>query len=176
MRRVSLLVIGAVALTACAERPDPVEPSTARTVALAKGGGGNQSAMGHANIHFTPTTDRRFTFNAVRLPNDSVTGQFELHILQTGVMQGGEVFCMNIFTVGTQHVARIGVRGTKSTTGNEGMYGYFTVVDRGEGANDQPDAVSALYADTPARALFHCTGNSPVPVYPIESGNIQIHP
>ena len=175
MRCVPLLAMGAFALAACAERPDPVEPLSGQSVVLAKNGG-NQSAMGHTNITFGGVADRRFSFNAVRLPNDSVAGHFELHVLHSTVKQGGEVFCMNIFTVGEAKVARIGAIATKSTTGADGWYGYFTVVDRGEGANDRPDLVSALHRGTPAQVEQHCTGDSPLPVFPVRSGNIQIHP
>ena len=56
------------------------------------------------------------------------------------------------------------------------LYGIFTVVDNGEGANDPPDEGSALRGVNRANAFLHCTAGLPRPTAPSIRGNVQVRP
>lgn len=137
-----------------------------------------ESVTGHADF-VTPTGFRfRYSVNAIRHADGSVSGEFENHveIAATGefiLMAHVDIVC---FTV-TGNIARIGgivERQVGGTTG-VGAEGFITVVDNGEGADDLADLASPPGV-APGAAFAHCATGLPRPLFPIERGTIQVRP
>ena len=116
---------------------------------------------------------RHFTLHASIMPDGSVKGNGELHWI------GGErdiKFDITCMYVKGNTATLSGIITYSSVPEYEGTYCYVRVVDNGEGENDLPDQISALYVDL--RYPVNCAA---VPsylflLYEIEGGNIQVKP
>lgn len=117
--------------------------------------------------------DEKDTFTAVRLPNGSVTGHFNIHSPTEGHITG-RVLCFTI--VGnTARIAGI-VESADDFPAIVGGGAMWTVVDTGEG-NDPPDISSDIrYGVALETALDHCEV-SQISAFELQRiGNIQINP
>ena len=137
--------------------------------------GAQQRVTGHANV-FLPNfnAEQKYSNNAIRHADGTVSGQFELKSEQDGgVRIHGDMFCFTI--VG--NTARLAGQIDKSTIpGLEGVYVVWTVIDNGEGANDPPDQTSDFFGASAADAASHCaTGFNLAPFLPVLGGNLQVH-
>jgi hypothetical protein len=144
--------------------------------------GGQQSATGHAHL-FVQDCDEHYSFSAIRHPDGSVTGEWQVHDICT-LPEGtiiahthGTVTCLTILPDGK--TARIGgvVTGSNYPTVEPPQEAGWTVRDNGEGAKDPPDAVSGLYFGlVPGTAEFFCDVGAPLEMFANERGNIQVRP
>ena len=139
------------------------------------------SVTGHAEfVVLPPGNHAGFSVSAIRHRDGSVSGEVEEHVqTQTGVFvrrRHGTIIC---FTV-TGNIARIGAISDRVTGPNvlpPGAEFFFTVVDNGEGANDEPrDLASALSPGAAGTATAHCATGLPRTLFPVERGNIQVRP
>ncbi|HZI40826.1 MAG TPA: hypothetical protein VFD67_03965 [Gemmatimonadaceae bacterium] len=171
-----------LAIAACATSPD-LATSPDRHVAkdVHASTGANpvvQSATGHYEFTGRSGNINKFSFSALVHLDGTVSGEVQYQRFGEGVndiIAHGDVICAGI--VGnTARIAAYGQQTTNGVTG-PGGYGYWLVIDNGEGANDPPDIGSQLGGTASRqRALDHCSGVAPftVPVFPIERGNVQV--
>jgi hypothetical protein len=137
-----------------------------------------ESVTGHAEFVIPLGNHVRFSLSAIRHRDGSVSGEVEEHVeTQTGVFvrrRHGTVIC---FTV-NGNIARIGAVSDRVTGPNvlpPGAEFFFTVVDNGEGANEELlDLASALSPGSPGTAVAHCTIGLPRTLFPVSGGNIQV--
>lgn len=146
--------------------------------------GNGQRVTGHINLPvFTfpgGSIRERYSFNAVRHPDGTVTGEWELG---DKIDPGGEfpvhgdVTC---FTIAPDNkTVWLGGTVERSAFGITGVDANWTVVDNGEGNNAPPDQATDLTVGAPTSAAFHCaTGNglTNIPLTDIVGGNIQVRP
>ena len=117
----------------------------------------------------------RYTVNAVRHRDGSVTGHFELDAeTATGEFLAHTHVRITCFTV-TGNIARIGGIVVRSNFNPPGTPGFITVVDNGEGADAPPDLAS-LPGTGPGTDVTHCTTGLPRELFTVDAGNIQIRP
>jgi hypothetical protein len=113
----------------------------------------------------------RYSVNAIRHRDDSVSGEFEVHIdSPTGAFVLSSHVIITCFTI-TGNIARIGgiVDRSEGAGAPPGTPGFITVVDNGEGTNDLPDLASPPGVGAGTMGL-------PRPLFPVERGNIQVRP
>jgi len=186
MRRIVSTALLAVAgtLVACGTQ-DREDSSSLRSIFTAAGtDGAEQSATGHVEFIGRQGGDNRYSFAAIKRV-DPVTGETvilgetqyqSLRPDGTFIDAHGSVICLEI--VG--NVARFGAEAKHVSGVPEGTpeFGYFTVMDNGEGADDPPDLASNLFAASEATVRQHCaTGHVPPPLlFPNLRGNIQVRP
>src|SRR5690349_8229777 len=118
---------------------------------LSENGAEVQSTSGHVESIGRQGGDNRYSFIATKRFNPetgetTVSGETQYQSISaagTFVDAHGTVICLEI--VG--NVARFGAVGdhTFGLPENAPHFGYFTVVDNGEGANDPPDMASNLF-------------------------------
>lgn len=155
----------------------------ARSSSTAEAVGAPQSATGHVDFIGRQGGENRYSFSAIKRVNPA-TGeteiqgemQYQSHRPDGTVIDAhGTVICLEI----EGNVARVGTEGDHVTGVPEGTpnFGYFTVVDNGEG-NDVDDLASNLFAGTEPTVLQHCaSGHVPAPLlFPILLGNVQVRP
>ena len=149
-----------------------------RAVGPAAAQGVEESVTGHADFVTISGFRFRYSVNAVRHQDGTVSGEFENHV--TNATTGEFVLSAHVtivcFTI-TGNIARVGgivdhVKGGMTPPGAEG---FITVVDNGQGAGETPDLASPPGV-APGSALAHCTTGLPRPLFPVENGNIQIRP
>ena len=137
-----------------------------------------ESVTGHGAFVNALGNHIRFSVSAIRHRDGSVSGEAEEHAQTPAgdfIRRGhATVVC---FTV-SGNVARIGVvvdqsRGAGSAPGTEA---FVTLVDNGEGNNAPPDLASVALAGPPGTAQAHCDVGFARPMFPIDSGNIQVRP
>jgi hypothetical protein len=137
-----------------------------------------ESVTGHAQFVNALGNHIRFSISAVRHRDGTVSGEGEEHAETPAgdfIRRGhATVVC---FTV-AGNVARIGFvvdtsRGAGSPPGTEG---FLTVVDNGEGGDAPADLASVPIAGPPGAAQAHCDVGFARPLFPIDSGNIQVRP
>lgn len=140
--------------------------------------GAQQRVTGHATILLPSfgNAEEKYSSNAIRHADGTVSGQFELKSAQDGGLRiHGDVVCFTI--VGNR--ARIAGRVDQSNTTlvPEGTYVVWTVVDNGEGAKDPPDQTSDFFGPfSEAAATAHCAiGFNLAPFLPVLHGNLQVH-
>jgi hypothetical protein len=127
--------------------------------------------------------DNRYSFSAIKRVHPEtgetvISGETQYQSRRpdgTFIDAHGTVICLEI--VG--NTARFGAAGDHTSGLAEGTpgFGYFTVVDNGEG-NDPPDLASNLFAGSEATVREHCASGHvpPPPVFPNLRGNIQVRP
>jgi hypothetical protein len=152
-----------------APSPDDLSPLFAM-------GGATQQVTGHANV-FLPVfqAEQRYSNSAVRHANGTFSGEFQLISEQEGgITIHGDVLC---FTIVANRIARMaGVIERSDPEGFAGAHVVWTVVDNGEGANSTPDQTSDFFLVPPAVAQTHCAVGFALPLLPVLSGNLQVHP
>jgi hypothetical protein len=174
-----VVLLLAAAAAGCAGPSEPTVPlTTAGGSRIAADAGGRQQAVtGHANIFLSNfQAEEKYSSNAIRHSDGSVSGEFELKSEQdAGVRLHGDVVC---FTV-VGNTARVaGFVDSSTEPSFEGLHVVWTVVDNGEGANDPPDLTSDFFlVVSAASAQFHCDVGFAftTPIFPVLSGNLQVH-
>lgn len=117
----------------------------------------------------------RYSVNAVRHRDGTVSGEFELHATTaTGAPLAHTHVTITCFTI-AGNIARIGGVVDRSNFAPPGTPGYITVVDNGEGANDPPDLASSPNIG-PGTDIAHCVTGFPQTLFSVDQGNIQIRP
>ena len=145
-------------------------------------------ASGHVGFNFGAPTlgllSERYSF--VALSTDPLTpfaakGQYDMTLTTaTGVVQEfhGDVICMS--TVGnTTRVAgqltRVVVNGVPRPINPLASHNIWTVTDNGEGQGTA-DAASPMFFFPAPGAQFHCATGFTPPVFPSQTGNVQVRP
>jgi hypothetical protein len=152
-------------------------PSALLLPLQANGGSSVESVTGHAEF-VTPSGIRfRYSVDAIRHKDGSVSGEFENHVdnVTTGEFILRAHVAIVCFTV-TGNIARIGGIIERQEGGAPlpaDPQGFITVVDNGEDADDLPDLASPP-AVAPGSAFLHCTTGLDQPLIPVEHGNIQV--
>jgi hypothetical protein len=181
-----VLFLGVVALGCTATQDRGVTGPNARLVPVDAGfdrvsaaaSGVQQQVTGHANIvlPFFQNAEEKYSNSAIRHADGTVSGEFELKSAQDdGLRIHGDIVC---FTIVGNNRARLGGRIDQSTVaGLQDAYAVWTVVDNGEGQNDPPDQTSDFIGPVDAAtAAFYCASGFNVgPLYPVLSGNLQVH-
>jgi len=117
----------------------------------------------------------RYSVNAMRHEDGSVTGEFE----EFSAQEGGQRIHAHIvcFTV-TGNSARLAAQidQTDVPFGPNGSYVVWSVIDNGEGAKAAPDQTTDIFfGGTQAQAQFHCqTGFNLAPYFSSMRGNLQV--
>jgi hypothetical protein len=166
---------------------DASAQQAAAQVAAAQQAATGSRASGHVGFNFSVPTvgllSERYSFVALSTdpaPTFAAKGQFELMLTAaTGVEQKfhGDVICMS--TVG--NTTRVAGRITKGWVNNVPSpitgagYPIWTVTDNGEGQGST-DTASPMFFNNAANAQLHCTVGFLPPQFPIEEGNVQVHP
>ena len=193
-RTLPLLLIAAI-LTACQSAETPASLTDRPTLALAEAesvegfqtaserlidhrvgqqvtGHGNQTAGGEL---------RTFSFNAIRHPDFTVTGEWEVKSRASGTRLHGEITCFRAFARPLDPERGGAFISGKVTGGNgapPGTLVIFNAFDNGEGTNALfEDFLSPLFSAGPLTVQRQCNfGIALNPVTPIEAGNIQVRP
>jgi hypothetical protein len=164
--------------------PDRSNGRSQANVSAAESTDTTQSATGHVEFIGRQGGENRYSFSAIKRVHPA-TGetiiqgetQYQSHRPDGSVIDAhGTVICLEV----DGNVARFGSAADHVTGVPEGTpaFGYFTVVDNGEGANDPPDLASNIFAASEETVLQHCaTGHVPPPtLFPNLVGNIQVRP
>lgn len=154
-----------LALPACdaVAPPDPVEDpafSRANDVSVVA------SASGEYRLGLAPTR-----FAAIQKADGRVLGEFFI-LTPLGFVEG-EIVCVGFLDSG----AWIGflTTATAHPVVTVGTYGYFRVVDNGEGADAEPDRASSVSVNQSAAAVHsYCTNRPVFTTVPLIEGNIQV--
>ena len=166
---------GAVLLACAADS----SPTAARWPALAavqlSEGASGPSASGHADVIQLPSGAKRtFSFHARVMPDGSVEGEYDNHNRQGGSVNHGDIDCLRF--IGTNGAVMSGhVRRSTNPGAPPGSTAIFRVEDNGEGAHDVPDRVSQL-TTLPPGSTPNCQTLTPVILFPLVGGNIQVRP
>ena len=160
------------------------DPSRSANVAGRDSNGSHvQSATGHVEFIGRQGAENRYSFSAIKRVQPAtgeteIQGELQYQSFRPdgGVVDAhGDVICVDI----VNNVARVGVAAKHVTGVPEGTpaFGYFTVVDNGEG-NDAGDLASNLFAAPEATVLQHCASGHvpPPPLFEDLVGNIQVRP
>ena len=138
-----------------------------------------ESVSGHAEfVNPISGSLTRYSVNAVRHRDGSVSGEFETRIeTASGDFLLSAHVTIVCFTV-TGNIARVGgvVDHSRGAAGLPGSEGFITVVDNGQGPNDPPDLASPSFVGGPGTAATHCTVGLSQPLFAVEHGNIEIRP
>ena len=122
------------------------------------------------NLPFDGEGFRHFSFHARENNDGSVVGNGVLSWIG-GVEHS--TFDIDCLVIDGNVATMSGVITRDSDPDFVGRLCGFKVVDNGEGAGADPDEVSILFiGDDPA--IYTCVNPLPVPLYPIEGGNIQV--
>ena len=117
---------------------------------------------------------RNFTFHAVKRPDGSVAGSYQIRRTDLGVGFTVDVKCLSVVGNG----AWVGGHIASSTQAgvNVGTVSYFYAFDNGEGSDASPDIVSiARINDVPAALEEFCTERPQLlPPRNVLLGNVQI--
>jgi hypothetical protein len=126
----------------------------------------------HGRIYIS-ILDEKDTFTAVRRPDGTVVGQFNIHSSTEGHIRG-RVLC---FTIEGNSARLAGIiERADDFPALEGGGAMWTVQDNGEGSNDPEDVASDIRYGIPlAAAIAHCTVPAIAPFEIQRKGNIQIN-
>ena len=133
------------------------------------------SASGHADVIQLPSGAKRtFSFHARVMPDGSVEGEYDNHNRQGGFVNHGDIDCLRF--IGTNGAVMSGVAQRSTNPGAPpGSTAIFRVEDNGEGADDPADQVSQVAIFPPGSAA-NCQNTTPVILFPLVGGNIQVRP
>lgn len=179
----AVLLLSGVASIACQDSLVPVSVENESRLTFSNNG---QRVSGHINL---PVFDfpglsirERYSFNAIRHPDGSVTGEWQLDdkILPLGEFPfHGDVTCFTILP-DNRTVWLGGTVERDRAFGGVGSDANWTVVDNGEGANAPADQATDLTTGfPPGAAANHCatgTGLTNIPLVDIVGGNVQVRP
>lgn len=137
-----------------------------------------QSATGHYEVIGSQNNLNKISLSVLVHLNGSVDGELQYEQFtpenDKSILAHGDVICATI----DGNTARVGVSGRSTTdAGTQDVFGYLTVIDNGEGANDPPDQASNIFGTlNQQRVLDHCSGTVPATfrIFTIERGNIQV--
>lgn len=117
---------------------------------------------------------RNFTFRAVKRPDGSVEGSYQIRRTDLGVGFTVDVQCLTVVGNGAW-VGGIIASSTQAGV-TVGTVSYFYAFDNGEGSSAAPDIVSiARINDVPASLVEFCTELPQVlPPRNVQFGNVQI--
>lgn len=170
------------AITACAAAPDlataPARPLPKNVAVSTDQNPVIQSATGHYEVVGGLGNLNKVSFSVLIHLDGSIDGELQYEQFtpegDKSILAHGEVICAKI----DGNTARIGVSGRSTTaTGTQDVFGYLTVIDNGEGANDPPDQASSVFGTlNEQRVLNHCSGVVPATfrIFNIDRGNIQV--
>lgn len=117
---------------------------------------------------------RNFTFHAMKRPDGSVAGSYQIRRTDLGVGFTVDVKCLTVVGNG----AWVGgiIASTTQAGVNVGTVSYFYAFDNGEASNAPPDIVSiARINDVPAALEEFCTELPQIlPPRNVQFGNVQI--
>jgi hypothetical protein len=136
-----------------------------------------ESVTGHAEFIGLTGNRARYSVNAIRHRDGSVSGEFEFHVeTATGEFVLRSHVTITCFTI-VGNVAYIGgvVDRSSGIGAPPGTEGFITVVDNGEGQNDVADLASPT-GTGPGTAEAHCETGLFRPLLPLVRGNIQVRP
>ena len=126
-------------------------------------------ARGKGDMHLGPAL-RTFAFVARNRADGTTRGSYQIDNRETGIREQGTVTCLEVL----DNRAWIGGIITHSSDPSRvGMERVFSVVDNGEGSDDPPDQTSLL-ATAPAELCRTRPIGLVEPLYPIESGDIEV--
>ncbi len=183
IERIRSCLIAAAAI-ACGGQNDAVSRSrsAATDTAAASASDHVQSATGHIEFVGINGGDNWYSFGAIKTTNrqtgeETVSGEVQYHSLQAdGTFEDvhGTVICLGI----QGNVARIGAVGDIArNVPNPGPgWGYFTVIDNGEGADDPADRGSNVFGATEQSARDFCNFafNPTLRIFDTLVGNVQV--
>ena len=174
-QRYWLPILCGATLLACAPDSNPTAAkSPAFSVQLAESESG-PSASGHADVIQLPSGAlRTFSFHARVMPDGSVEGEYDNHNRQAGFVNHGDINCLRFISDHDVVMSGVAQRSTNPAA-PPGTTAVFRVVDNGEGADDPPDQVSQL-ANQPTGSTANCQTVTPVILFPLVGGNIQVRP
>ena|SRR5689334_2780422 len=170
--------LGASVLIACGTNSEPTSPRlTPSQPSFSVSGTAGEQVTGSATI-ILPAFDNaleRYSLNAIRHNDGSVTGEFEEFSAQEGGQRiHAHVVC---FTV-TGNSARLAAQIDQTNVyfGPVGSYVVWSLIDNGEGAKAAPDQTTDIFfGGTAAQADFHCrTGFPLAPYFSSLRGNLQV--
>lgn len=130
-----------------------------------------QSVHGRIYINIL---DEKDTFTAVRRPDGTVVGQFNIHSSTEGHIRG-RVLCFTI----EGNTARLGgiIERADDFPALVGGGAMWTVRDNGEGSPDPEDVASDIRYGIPVvAAMAHCTVPAIAEYEMQRTGNIQVNP
>jgi hypothetical protein len=134
------------------------------------------SASGHGNwINLQGEYVSR-SFHGVTKADGTVEGQFVQHITALNGdkrVNKGDIDCLRILT--PNEAVLSGPVHENINPVFIGQTQIFRIQDNGEGNDDSPDQMSALFFRTPESGI-DCRNFLPPVVTPIESGNLQVKP
>ena len=175
LRHFLLFVCGAT-LAACASEPSPSDAllGPSATIQFAEVASG-PSASGHADVIQLPSGAKRtFSFHARVMPDGSVEGEYDNHNRQGGFVNHGDIDCLRF--IGTNGAVMSGrVQRSTNPAAPAGSRAIFRVEDNGEGTGDLPDRISQLF-NFPPDSPSDCQNFTPVILFPLVGGNIQVRP
>jgi hypothetical protein len=171
-----LPLLGGAALVACASDSSPTaarSPSLS-AVQLSESESG-PSASGHADVIQEPSGAKRtFSFHARVMPDGSIQGEYDNHNRQQGFVNHGDITCLRF--IGANGAVMSGVvQRSDNPNAPPGATSVFRVEDNGEGADDPPDRVSQV-VNLPLGSTADCQTITPMILFPIVGGNIQVRP
>ena len=170
-RFAQILCVGALLACGADSGMQPVRAARLDAVSAGLTASG-PSASGHATLIQQPSGARRtFSFEARRMPDGTVRGEFVNHNRQQDMVNHGDIDCFRL--LGPNSAVMSGPIRKHTTTEMEGWTTIFTVEDNGEGSGDAGDRVSQLVNLPPGVA--DCTSRTPV-LLPIIGGNVQVRP
>ena len=170
------LICGAALLTACSTDSTPTRGLSPRllSVEFSESESG-PSASGHADMIQEPSGAlRTFSFHARIMPDGSVQGEYDNHNRQQGFVNHGDIDCIRFIRTNSAVMSGVILR-NDNPIAPPGGTSIFRVEDNGEGADDPPDRVSQV-ANFPAGSPANCNTITPVNMFPIVGGNIQVRP
>jgi hypothetical protein len=171
-----LPLICGTTLLACATDSSPTAARSPRfsAVQLSESESG-PSASGHADVTQEPSgANRTFSFHARVMPDGGVAGEYDNHNRQQGFVNHGDINCLRF--IGTNGAVMSGViQRSDNPNAPPGATSVFRVEDNGEGADDPPDRVSQL-VNLPPGSTDNCQTITPVILFPLEGGNVQVRP
>jgi hypothetical protein len=117
---------------------------------------------------------RNFTFHAIRLPDGSVEGSYQILRTDLGSVFSVDVTCLAV--VGNQAWIGGRIASTNDPTVRVGSISYFYAIDNGEGSGASPDVVSlARINDAEGRDIEFCTTRPTLlPPRLVQMGDVQI--
>ena len=156
-------------------------PSILPSSAEAQGASSVESVTGHAEFVTATGIRFRYSVNAIRHKDESVSGEFqnEVENATTGEFILRAHVAIVCFTVigNTAHIGGIIERqeGLPLPIGSD-RQGFLTVVDNGEGNQGDEADLASPPGVANGSAFLHCETPLPRPLIPIVRGNIQVRP
>lgn len=171
LERVFTLTLVALALTACTETTDPLEPEAGPPGPVLDLTSELHRVVGSGHVESSAGL-REFTFHAAERPGDAVGGSFKV-VLPNGLFFEADVTCLAVDGA-TGWVGGV-VRDTNAGVVQVGSTSMFYAVDGGEGAG-AGDVVSLAAFNQPGGADLGFCQDRPLELPPLQvtGGNVQV--